>query len=79
MPTIYGPTCAFCGTVMGMNIPDRFVGQISSEQAETLLDKYFSVHLLRHVNDFLYGEGGVFADGPVDRPGGGLRPPDPPA
>lgn len=79
MTVIVGPRCDFCDTEVCIRIPNEVAATMTKQEAAQRLDQFFSIHLMRHVDDFLYGEGGVFADGAIDRPGGQLRPPDPPA
>lgn len=74
---VQGPTCSFCDP------PHTLMAEVDSEAPRAkvihFMDKCWERHLLTHVDEFLYGEGGVFPDVPVDRRDCGLRPPDPPA
>lgn len=55
-----GFVCRFCGKVVKTTVPDV----ATKLQACQVLDKLLEWHLTEHVDDFLYGAGGVFS-GPV--------------
>lgn len=69
-----GFNCRFCRNVVRTVVPAGTSGQ----QAAAVLDELLTKHLGAHVEDFLYGDGGVFS-GPVAPGGGSVRPADPPA
>ena len=52
MAVLMGPRCGFCGTDIGMRVPDELASRVTKEQAALRLDLFFSVHLMRHVDDF---------------------------
>ncbi len=69
-----GFVCRFCKTTVKTTVP----ATATQAEAGAALDALLEVHLTGHVDDFLYGEGGVFS-GPLAPGGGPLRPADPPA
>lgn len=69
-----GFPCLFCRMVVRTTAPVSTTG----EQAAAVLDALLTKHLSEHVDEFLYGEGGVFS-GTVGPGGGPVRPADPPA
>lgn len=74
---VEGPSCTFCEP------PKTLMLQVDSETPRatvaTLMDTCWERHLMSHVDDFLYGMGGVFPNVPLDRRDCGVRPPDPSA
>jgi hypothetical protein len=69
-----GFCCRFCKSIVRTKVPAGTTGQL----AAAVLDQLLTNHLGGHVDDFLYGEGGVFS-GAVGPGSGPVRPADPPA
>lgn len=74
MSVAVGFICRFCNTTVRTTVPETS----TRAQAASVLDDLLTMHCMGHVDDFLYGEGGVFS-GPVGPGGSAIRPADPPA